>query len=494
MYEYMNLACEQAYGEPRAHFIGRTLHDVWPKHVADRIESQFGACRQSGSPFPFTVETVVNGALRYRDGTLSPLDQNPETGNADRILICTWDVTHKILLERQVAEQHAAIAQSDANARLILDTSKDMVSRVAADGTRLYASAATQRIFGISQQDFMQMHYAAVIHPDDLPVVRDVQTRVLAGELAETTFAYRIRHPERGERWLESDVVAVSDSGGGYISITRDITERVALDMERHKHTTELRLANAELERLARHMGKARKAAEQASRAKTRFLAGMSHELRTPLNGILGYAQLLRMDGQLTPSQAVRVQAMQSAGNHLLEMISCVLDLSEIETEGATLELASFDLPAVVEACMDIVRPAAEAKGLALRLGLGSDLPRHVVSSMTRLRQVLLNLLGNAVKYTPAGAVDLRVLVAAGNSGTPRLRLEVADTGPGIPPAKRDLLFEEFERLGARPAARPKAPGLVFLWRNASPRCWAARLAITTMPAAAACSSSICRW
>jgi len=152
---------------------------------------------------------------------------------------------------------------------------------------------------------------------------------------------------------------------------------------------------------------------------------------------------LLRMDGNLDDVQAARVEAMMGAGTHLLEMISGVLDLSEIETERAELRLVATDLRALAAACLDLIRPAAEAKGLALRLEIAADLPGHATTDPTRLRQMLLNLLGNAAKFTDTGTVALRVLTAAGGG----LRFEIADTGPGIPAEQSHRLFQEFQRI-----------------------------------------------
>jgi signal transduction histidine kinase/CheY-like chemotaxis protein len=201
----------------------------------------------------------------------------------------------------------------------------------------------------------------------------------------------------------------------------------------------------------------ARDSAEAANRAKTRFLAGMSHELRTPLNGILGYAELLHLEGGLTIAQSVRVNAMRGAGTHLLHMINSVLDLSEIEAEAITLKPAEIDLYDLASACLDLVRPGADAKSLTLRLNMAPDVPAKATTDPTRLRQVLLNLLGNAVKFTARGAVELRLRRAPGGFG---LRFEVADTGLGVPIEARPRLFQEFERLGADMTGTSEGAGL----------------------------------
>jgi signal transduction histidine kinase/ActR/RegA family two-component response regulator len=204
--------------------------------------------------------------------------------------------------------------------------------------------------------------------------------------------------------------------------------------------------ANSGLEVLAHELRQARDAAERANHAKSRFLAAMSHELRTPLNGMLGYTQLLRLDGGLNEVQSARVKAMLDAGMHLLEMVEGVLDLSEIEAERVELHLSEVNLRRVADACLDLVRPMAEAKKVALGLSIALDVPAAVMTDPKRLRQVLLNLLGNAVKFTAKGAIDLRLRTSAEGAN---LRLEVADTGPGIPSEFRPRMFEEFAQLGA---------------------------------------------
>jgi len=249
----------------------------------------------------------------------------------------------------------------------------------------------------------------------------------------------------------------------------RDLTHaNTKLEAEvRNRKTAEmdLRAAKAEVDLLARHLAEARDRAEQANRAKSHFLAGMSHELRTPLNGILGYAHLLDIEGDLNVTQAARVNAMLGAGRHLLEMIACVLDLSEIENGKVTLHAMVVDPQAIVAACMDLVRPAAEAKGLALSLVVTDTAPQRLRVDPTRLRQVLLNLLGNAVKFTSEGGVAVRLETLADGC---TLRIDVTDTGPGIPADQRQRLFQDFDRLNTEVTTEGAGLGLALSSRIAA--------------------------
>jgi signal transduction histidine kinase/HPt (histidine-containing phosphotransfer) domain-containing protein len=206
----------------------------------------------------------------------------------------------------------------------------------------------------------------------------------------------------------------------------------------------------------------ARDAAERASQAKTRFIAMVTHELRTPLNGVLGYAQLLRVEGGLSTRQDTHVGAMLQAGRHLLDLIEQVLDFASFESGRVKLYPAEVSVRDLADACIALISPMATERGLKLRVVQSHDVPRQIVADPSRLRQVLLNLLGNAVKYTHAGSVELR-LAAGGSSGG--LRVEIADTGRGISEASRDRLFQDFERLDETTSVEGTGLGLAIAAR-----------------------------
>lgn len=189
----------------------------------------------------------------------------------------------------------------------------------------------------------------------------------------------------------------------------------------------------------------AKEAAEAANRAKSVFLSNMSHELRTPLNAILGYAQLLSRQGGLNPQQQRQISVMYASGEHLLTLIGDILDLSKIEAQKLTLALAPLSPVRLLEQVVDITRPRASQKGLDLRLELVTPLPAWVQGDENRLRQVLLNLLANAIKFTSSGSVVLRACYG-GDDGQ-ILVCEVVDTGIGIPDDKLEAIFEPFTQL-----------------------------------------------
>ena len=173
----------------------------------------------------------------------------------------------------------------------------------------------------------------------------------------------------------------------------------------------------------------------------------MSHEFRTPLNAILGFSQLLQMDASLNASQIGKINLIRDSGDHLLSLITDVLDMASIEAGRVRLQSEALDLRALMEVACDAVRLRAEEKHLELRMELHNDLPTRVRADGQRLRQVLLNLLSNGVKFSDAGEVRLACQPVWQGDGRVRLRFEVSDTGIGIEPAQLERLFQPFEQV-----------------------------------------------
>ncbi len=187
--------------------------------------------------------------------------------------------------------------------------------------------------------------------------------------------------------------------------------------------------------------GEARIRAEASTQAKSRFIATVSHEVRTPLNGILGMAELLGAT-PLDPEQMAYLDAIQSSGRALTALIEEVLDFSRIEAGKMALASEPFEIQALVEGVVELLGPRAQEKGLEIAAHVAPDVPVWLVGDAMRLRQVLTNLAGNAVKFTERGGVGVRVALSPGRE----IAFTVADTGPGVPPDRRSAIFEEFEQ------------------------------------------------
>ena len=184
---------------------------------------------------------------------------------------------------------------------------------------------------------------------------------------------------------------------------------------------------------------------QQANRAKSVFLANMSHEIRTPMNAILGFSQLMLRDQDLTPRQSQYLGTINRSGEHLLALINDILEMSKIEAGRTTLNPSTFDLPVLLKDLEMMFRVRTDEKKLSFSVDMIGDVPQYIVTDINKLRQIFINVLGNAVKFTEQGGIALRVRAEREGATEPVLQVEVEDTGPGISPDDQDKLFRHFE-------------------------------------------------
>lgn len=337
--------------------------------------------------------------------------------------------------------------------------------------TNLYTNRELTTTLGYTPEQVQAMgdrFLSSLIHPDDVAHFETLFQRIRSlsdHEILEVE--YRMRQADGNWCWLYDRMAVFKRDAQGrviqHIGVVQDITDRKQLE-------SELRQMNAELERRVEErtldLEQAMRAAEAASRAKSTFLANMSHELRTPLNAILGFSQLLSRDTRLPTQQQERIGIINRSGEHLLNLINDILEMSKIESGRVTLTPKNFDLFYLLKNLGDLFRLKAESKGLNLTIQMSQTqvaVPRYIQADEGKLRQVLTNLLSNAIKFTQSGGVTLTVQAAhqplftqtaadtsvLADPSAPAdcpwwIGFQVKDTGPGIDPAEYGIVFEPF--------------------------------------------------
>ena len=429
-----NKAAERMFGYTHDEIAGQPITRIVP---ADRLDEEtliLERVRRSEKIVHFETKR------QCKDGKIIPVSLTVSPIRDDRGRIIGVSKIARDLSETQ--RVYGDLERREALLRSILETVPDAMIVIDKQGVVQSFGVAAVRLFGYTSAEMVGRNFSVL-----LPLT-DWQRLNPEG----TGFSATGEHPISGfgQRRDRSSFPMKLAIGEVNLPRMRLFTAFVQDQTETVERETALRGANTELERLARNLETARDVADRANWAKSRFLASMSHELRTPLNGILGYAELLRMEGGLSPTQSERIAAMLGAGKHLLQMITRVLDLSEIEAEHVEVQAVEVDVLTIAMACLDLVRPQADAKRLPLSISVARNTRHALVTDPTRLRQVLLNLLGNAVKFTAKGSIELRLRHV---SDAFVLRIEVADTGPGISASERRRLFRDFERLD-NPATR----------------------------------------
>ncbi len=327
------------------------------------------------------------------------------------------------------------LRQSEEKYRTLFEDSRDVIFLTTVDGQIIEVNPVCFEMFGYTRAEACQMNALSLyVDPQDN---RQFQEIIKRAGLVQG-FELKMKHKDGHDLNCQITASLRYDEAGnvsGYQGIIRDITAYKQAEAER-RHALELQ--------------KEKEAADAANQAKSTFLANMSHELRTPLNAVLGFSRLLTRSENLTVDQRKNLNIITSSGEHLLILINQVLDLSKIEAGQMAIDKKVLDLRQMLTELEGMFRLRAEDKGLRLIFDLTPNVPRHIHIDEMKLRQVLINLLNNALKFTEEGSVSLRVnefdeLKTQGTHPTHKtLFFEVIDTGPGIPAEEMDKLFEAF--------------------------------------------------
>jgi len=351
--------------------------------------------------------------------------------NSEGRLVGSVHIISDITERKQVA---TALNASEERYRGLVELSPDLIG-IHCDGKWVFMNeTGTRMLGGTNPAEFIGKPILDIVHPDFRDTVKQRVHKIASEGEATPMLEQKLIRVDGTEIAVEGAGVPIVYQGKPAVEIfIRNISER----------------KQAESDRIARE------AAEQANRAKSVFLASMSHEIRTPLNAVLGFAQILERDASLTPRQTGMLHTIARSGRHLLELINDVLDMSKIEAGRLELSPADFCLHDLLDDLEMMFRSRAQAKHLQLLMEREDGVPRFLNADEGKLRQVLINLMGNAVKFTKTGGVAVRIRgeTATGNSvgdtNAARLVVEVEDSGPGIAEDELDRIFEPFRQSSA---------------------------------------------
>jgi two-component system sensor histidine kinase/response regulator len=329
------------------------------------------------------------------------------------------DISERIQVQR-------ALQESEELFRTVSATAPIGIFYTNATGKILYTNKRWEEMTGRSTQDAMRSGWADAVHPEDRAVVEKLWESGFALQI-ELKDQCRFLTPEGHVNWVQWQTRALVGRNGllqGYVGVVEDITKRRAAEQR---------------------LKEAKEAAEAASRAKSEFLANMSHEIRTPMNGILGMTDLA-LDTDLKPEQREYLEMVRSSAESLLGIINDILDFSKIEAGRLELENVVFSLPDCIEGALEPLAVRAQQKGLEVTWALQGDIPEFLMGDPTRLRQILINLAGNAIKFTKQGEVSVRAERLLSHGELIPVRFSVSDTGMGIPKEKQQQIFDAFSQ------------------------------------------------
>lgn len=469
---YCNPAFEKISGYDTDEVLGRNCRFLQgPDHDQPGLATIRAAISRQGECQVILRNYRKNGEPFWNELSLSPI--RDENGEVTHYIGIVNDISEYRETQENLRTEHELLTE-------IMRTSVTAILVVDPEGRIMLANNRAEELLELRRApNSAATHQPVAWRLTDLegnPIPFEKTAVGIVLQTGESVFDHQLmlEWPDGRHRYLSINAAPLRNRSGEIVSVVRsiaDITERkLANDALRQaKEELEFRVEErtqalvesnknlqAEIEirqNTEYELIRAKEAAESANRAKSEFLANISHELRTPLNGILGYAQILKRSGDLTDYQREGVDIIHSSGQHLLELINDILDLSKIEAGRMEVQRNEFHLLEFLQRLIDLISVRTTPKDIVFVHDLAPDLPKYIRTDENKLRQILLNLLGNAVKFTDTGQVIFRVQLADFNKTLPTtthhsLRFIIQDTGIGIPEDKISLIFKPFQQAG----------------------------------------------
>ena len=422
---------EELFGCSKAEILNKTPADFSPPCQHDGVPSGRKAAEE--------IKKALAGSRRFfiwthqrKDGTvfesevsLSRFSMKGRT----YLQVTVHDITVRRTLEKKLLQLSTAVEQSSSSVVIT-----DLQGRIE------YVNSHFEQVTGYSSKEVLG-NRPSVLKSGEMSsdAYKQLWETITSGKSWRGRFHNRKKNGELF--WEDASIAPLRDSSGsltGYVAVKIDITKQIEAENE---------------------LIKTKEAAVAATNAKSQFLAMMSHEIRTPMNGVIGMAGLLA-ETDLTPEQSEYVETIRLSGDSLLTIINDILDFSKAEAGKIELENQSFQLQEMLDSVIELVSPRIAQKGIDFICHIDQDLPRFIYGDATRLRQVILNLVGNAIKFTDRGEVAVEVHKLSGDDQQFTIQVDVIDTGIGIPDEKMDRLFRAFSQVDASTTRRFGGTGL----------------------------------
>jgi PAS domain S-box-containing protein len=413
-----SLARRLGVEDPKA-VIGKTDFDFHPREMAQEFFNDEQRILLTGQPIINKLERQMDPEGKEIWASVTKVPIYSRAGTVTGLIGLSRDIT-------QLKQAEQALRRAEEKYRTIYENSVEGIFQTKPDGHFITANPALARIYGYESPEELVTALTDIEHQLYVdPARRDEFSRLMRQEGEVSGFESQVFRRDKSIIWISESARNVKDAAGNtlyYEGIVEDITGRKQADLEREK---------------------ARQAALEGARTKAQFLANMSHEIRTPMNAITGMTDLLG-ETKLTSEQREYVETIRNSTENLLGIINEILDFSKIEAGKLTLEVIDFDLREAVEDSVEMLAERAHKKGIELAQWIEPGVPERLRGDPVRLRQVLTNLVSNAVKFTERGGVLVRVSLREEKEKTGRIRFGVKDTGIGISPEAMPLIFQEF--------------------------------------------------
>ena len=400
---------EQMIGIPGSEIVGKAMTALFPAELAVKIAADDWSVIANGNKLQ--LEEAYNG--RSYDTIKFPVVLGEKT------LLAGFSID---TTERKQTEN--ALRMSREKYKATIDNSFDVIFSLNAEGTFQFVSRAWERHFGYPIKEVLGKNFAPFVHPDDIAPLTTYLGKVISSGKSKTSPPYRVKRSDGTWRTFTANGsrYANTDNEWQFIGVAHDNTDQLAAEQ---------------------NLLQAKAAAESANIAKSQFLSTMSHEIRTPMNSVLGVIQLLQQD-ELTEEQRELTEIAMQSGKKLVDLLNDILDLAKIEAGKIELEIADFDLPSMISDTINLLALQAREKGLLLTSSQDIDVPSALKGDAGRLRQIIINLVGNAIKFTPKGTITLHIQKCSEDAHSTTLCFVIHDSGIGIAADKLEHIFESF--------------------------------------------------